>query len=152
VKELKALFSEGLRDPVRSHFAANQPETEFSDTVQLIVLIGRAELLERGTANAAAVISTARFRTKPTHLSLAIPTRSSEEDEMDEELAIMAVDPAFSRDPHQRGLTCFVCYKTNHPWLEFPYILHLSAEEKEGCAYRRLLYNKKRKSQWKGSP
>jgi hypothetical protein len=71
---------------------------------------------------------------------------------MDEELAIMAVDPAFIRDPHQRGLTCFVCYKTGHPWLECPYILHLSAEEKDGCAYRRRLYYEKRKSQWKGSP
>jgi hypothetical protein len=44
---------------VRSHFAANQPATELSDTVPLSVLIGRAELLERGTANAAAVISPA---------------------------------------------------------------------------------------------
>jgi hypothetical protein len=137
---------------VRSHFAANQPATELSDTVPLSVLIGRAELLERGTANAAAVISPARFRTNPTHLSLALQTRSTEEDEMDEELAIMAVDSAFIRDPHQRGLTCIVCYKTGHPWLECPYILHLSAEEKDGCAYRRRLYYEKRKSQWKGSP
>jgi hypothetical protein len=152
ISELKASFREGLRDPVRSHFSANKPATELSDTVSLSVLIGRAELLERGTANAAAVISPARFRTNPAHLSLALPTRSSEEDEIDEELAIMAVDLAFTRDPHQRGLTCFVCYKTGHPWLECPYILHLSAEEKESCAYLRRLYYDKRKSQWKGSP
>jgi hypothetical protein len=30
--------------------------------------------------------------------------------------------------------------------------MHLSAEEKEGCAHRRRLYYEKRKSQWKGSP
>jgi hypothetical protein len=152
ISELKALFSQGRRDPVCSHFAANQPATELLDTVPLSVLIGRAELLERGTTPAASVSSPVRYRTNPTRLALAIQTHASDEEEMNEDLAIMAVDPAFTRDTNQRGLTCFVCYQTGHTWLECPYIRHLSAEEKEGCAYRRRLYYERRKSQWKGRP
>jgi hypothetical protein len=50
LSELKSLFSQGLRDPVRSNFAAGQGASELLDSVHLTVLIGRAELLERGSA------------------------------------------------------------------------------------------------------
>jgi hypothetical protein len=48
-EEVKSLFSQGLQDPVKSFFAANQPSTELDDSKPLSVLVGRAELLETGT-------------------------------------------------------------------------------------------------------
>jgi hypothetical protein len=153
VSELKALFSQGLNDPVCSHFAANQPATELLDIVPLSVLITRAELLERGTKPVTSGNIPSHIRRNiPTRLALTVPNRTPEENEMDEELSILAIDPAFSRDSNQRSLTCFVCYHAGHPWLECPYIRHLSSDEKEGCAYRRRLYYEKRKAQWKGVP
>jgi hypothetical protein len=48
-QEVKSLFTQGLRDPVKSLFAANQPSVEFEEVTPLSVLIGRAEFLETGT-------------------------------------------------------------------------------------------------------
>jgi hypothetical protein len=47
--EVKSLFTQGMRNPVRSLFAANQLSLEFEDSAPLSVLIARAELLEAGT-------------------------------------------------------------------------------------------------------
>jgi hypothetical protein len=47
--EIKSLFAQGLRDHVKSLFAANQPAVEFESATPLIVLIMRAELLESGS-------------------------------------------------------------------------------------------------------
>jgi hypothetical protein len=42
LSELKSLFSQGLRDPLRSNFAAGQGASELLDSFPLTVLIGRA--------------------------------------------------------------------------------------------------------------
>ena len=47
--EVKSLFSQGLLDPVKSLFAANQPGHEFEDRTPLSVLVARAEFQETGT-------------------------------------------------------------------------------------------------------
>jgi hypothetical protein len=44
-EEVKSLFAQGLQDPVKSLFAANQPSTELDDSTSLSVLVGRAEFL-----------------------------------------------------------------------------------------------------------
>jgi hypothetical protein len=44
--EVKSLFAQGLLDPVRSLFAANQPNNELEEYTPLSVLVNRAELLE----------------------------------------------------------------------------------------------------------
>jgi hypothetical protein len=41
--EVKSLFAQGLQDPVKSLFAANQPSTELDDSTPFSVLVGRAE-------------------------------------------------------------------------------------------------------------
>jgi hypothetical protein len=122
------------------------------DSVPLSVLIGRAELLERGTMHSFPPSSPHRLRGNRTRLALTLSSTRSEEEETDDELALMAVDPNFIRDANQRGLTSFVCLQTGHPWLLCPYLRHLSAEEKESCAYRRRSYYERRKTQWKGRP
>jgi hypothetical protein len=47
--EVKSLFAQGFKEPIRSLFAAHQPLAELEDTSPLSVLIGRATLLENGT-------------------------------------------------------------------------------------------------------
>jgi hypothetical protein len=42
-------FAQGLLDPVRYLFAANQPSNELEDYTPVSVLVGRAERLETGT-------------------------------------------------------------------------------------------------------
>ena len=49
LSELNPLFSQGFQDPFRSNFVAGQTAAELNDNVPLTVLIGRAELLERGS-------------------------------------------------------------------------------------------------------
>ena len=98
------------------------------DAVPLSVLIGRAEFLERGKNPIATAHNPARLRPKPNRLALTT-LNISDEDEIEEELAILAVDSTFAREKPQRGLTCYVCYNTGYPWLVCPYIRHLSSEE-----------------------
>jgi hypothetical protein len=49
--EVKSMFTQGLRDPVRSLFTSSQPKKDIEDAIPLSVLIARAELLETGTQN-----------------------------------------------------------------------------------------------------
>jgi hypothetical protein len=146
--ELKALFGQGLRDPVGAHFSATQPAFELAESAPLSVLIWRAEILERGID--ASTSGRARSPANPFRLALTLPS-ISEDGDQDEEISVLALDPAFTRDRNNRGLTCFVCFRVGHQWLDCPYLQHLSGEEKESCAYRRRSYYEKRKVQWKGS-
>ena len=71
--EVKSMFTQGLRDPVRSLFSAHQTEKEFEDTTPLSVLFACAELLETGTQNSVPV----RTLTHPSSLhnrALVMPT------------------------------------------------------------------------------
>jgi hypothetical protein len=79
--ELKSLFAQGLRDLVCAHFAATQPASELMDSVPLSVLIGRAELLERGTMPSVPPSSPHRLRENPTRLSLTLSSTRSEQEE-----------------------------------------------------------------------
>lgn len=144
--EVKSLFSQGLRDPVSAHFAATQPAAELLDTVPLSVLVGRAELLERGTMSLAQRPVTVGTRAQDSRLALALPSHSSDAETLDEELEILALDSGFQRDHTQRGLTCYFCFHSGHAWIDCTYLRHLSAGEKEGIAYRRRAYFEKRRS------
>ena len=138
---MKALFSQGLRDPISSLFVAGKPVAELGDAAPLSVLLYRAELIERGHPSAVSVPSTFRRNPSP-RVALSLPLDDSEK-EFEEALAVMTLDPSFSRDKSQRGLTCYFCYRTGHPWLECPYLQHLSSSEKEDIAYhRRAFYEK----------
>jgi hypothetical protein len=60
-EKVKSLFTQGLRDSVKLLFAANQPIVEFEEVTPLIVLIGRADLLETGTKQTTFVRSSPRY-------------------------------------------------------------------------------------------
>jgi hypothetical protein len=140
LSELKSLFSQGLRDPVRSNFAARQCASELLDSVPLTVLIGRAELLERGSAPVGESRPISSPRLRFTHPVLAIPSEKENFIASDYEMAILAIQDTCSRDPSQRVLTCYACFRTGNAWLDCPCLKHLSAKVREDMAYRRRLY------------
>jgi hypothetical protein len=142
--ELKSLFSQGLRDPVRSNFAAGQGASELLDSIPLTVLIGRAELLERGSTPVGESRSIVSQRPRFTRPVLAIPTEEEEVIASDDEMAVLAIQDTYRRDHNQRGLTCYVCFRTGHAWLDCPCLKHLSAKEREDMAYRCRLYFEKK--------
>jgi hypothetical protein len=92
---------------VRSNFAAGQGASDPLDSVPLTVLIGRAELLERGSTPVGESRSIAPQRPRFTRPVLAL---LSEEDFLasDDEMAVLAIQDTYRRDPNQRGLTCYV--------------------------------------------
>lgn len=146
LSELKALFGQGISDPVRSLFAANQPMPELTDTVPLSVLIGRAELLEKGTNSFNRHLSSTSSgprRSYPT--VLAVTETEAEVKLFDREIDIMALEP-YQRNSKYRGITCYVCFRTGHGWLDCPCLNHLSSAEKEDMAFRRRSFFDKRKS------
>jgi hypothetical protein len=140
--EVKSLFSQGIRDPVRSLFAANQPPGELEDTTPLSVLISRAELLESGTRSIPSSSTRLYSRTSsqghPTVMLLPHedPPREIHPDESPDVLAIEARRPTSSSDTW----TCFVCYKKGHGWLDCPLLSHVSTQEKEEILLRRRTY------------
>ena len=74
--ELKALFSQGLRDPISSLFVAGKPVAELGDAAPLSVLLCRAELIERGHPSAVSVPS--KFRRNPSpRVALTLPLDNS---------------------------------------------------------------------------
>ena len=80
LSELKSLFSQGIQDPVRSNFVAGQTAAELSDNVPLTVLIGRAELLERGSdATVGYSCTFPLFHGRISRPVLSIPTTDNDE-------------------------------------------------------------------------
>jgi hypothetical protein len=142
--ELKYILSQGLRDPVRSNFAAGLGASELLESIPLTVLIGRAELLERGSAPVGESRPIAPPRPQFTRPVLAIPSEEEDFIASDGEMAVMAIQDTYRRDPSRRGLTCYVCFRTGHAWLDCPYLKHQSAKEREDMAYRRRLYFEKK--------
>jgi hypothetical protein len=70
--ELKAVFCQGLRDPVFAHFAATQAAAEFLDTVPRNVLVSRAERLESGNTSHVFRPTTSGTRLPASRLALTI--------------------------------------------------------------------------------
>jgi hypothetical protein len=94
----------------------------------------------------------ARPRITPSRAVLTLSTVTSEEQSLEDEFAILAIDSSYSLDLKQRGQTCYVCFQTGHPWLDCPYLRHLSVEEKEKCAYRRRMFFERRKAAGNNKP
>jgi hypothetical protein len=142
--EVKSLFAQGLRDPVRSLFAANQPLSELDDIVPLSVLIGRAELLETGTRAFASTPS--RYTVRPTGV-LALPGIYPESDQMvlsEDESLLLALEPGNSKAAD--SWVCYVCYRRGHGWMECPLLKDVSPSEKEEIVVRRKQYLEQRRN------
>jgi hypothetical protein len=138
--EVKSMFTQGLRDPVRSLFTAHQPEKEFEDTTPLSVLIARAELLETGTQNS--VPSRVISRSPSLHTrALVLPTDAdfSNQDEVSEQAELLALEVR-NRPVDGSQWTCFVCYRVGHGWLDCSLLKHVSPAEKEEIMMRRRHY------------
>ena len=138
--EVKSMFTQGLRDPVRSLFSAHQTEKEFEDTTPLSVLIARAELLETGTRTS--VPSRVVSRSPPFHTpALVLPTDLdfSKQDELYEQAELLALEVR-NRPVDGSQWTCFVCYRVGHGWLDCPLLKHVSPAEKEEIMIRRRHY------------
>jgi hypothetical protein len=136
LSEVKALFSQGLADPIRSLFAAHQPVHELEDTTPLSVLVARAELLETGTASRS---TSTRAITRSNLPALATPEIQEDTTNLgveEEDAAVLA----FGSSSGPQSMTCFVCYQQGHWWIDCPLLSHLSAEEKEEIAVRRRTY------------
>jgi hypothetical protein len=113
---------------VRSNFTAGQGAIELLESVPLTVLIGRAELLERGSALVGESRPIAPTRPCFTRPGLAIHSEEEEFVSSEDEMAVIAIQDTYRRDPSQRGLTCYVCFRTGHAWLDCPCLKHLSAK------------------------
>jgi hypothetical protein len=139
VPEVKSMFTQGIRDPVRSLFAASQPVAEFEETTPLSVLIGRAELLEAGSRPSVDVRSPPRlFPPSPRSKVLVIPEPEAEGQE-DDSAELLALEVQNRTAPSARW-TCFVCYNMGHGWLECPLLKHVPVKEKEEIVIRRRKY------------
>lgn len=140
--EVKSLFAQGLLDPVKSLFAANQPAHEFEDRTPLSVLVARAELLETGTRVVPSSPSPRSFLRSHPHrtpvLATPVPVEPLVAD-IDLPPAVLAVTAGNSRVSSDNW-TCFVCYKQGHGWLECPWLSHVSETEKEDTLLRRRKY------------
>ena len=141
LSELKSLFSQGLKESVRSLFLAHQPLHELDDTTPLSVLVSRAELLETGTSQGH-VSQRVPQRPNPRLPTLITPDPSlelypdsSEPFDVDETQAM-----ALQVNSDSKGPVCFVCYLTGHWWLECHCLSHIPAEQKEEIAVRRRQY------------
>jgi hypothetical protein len=131
--EVKSLFAQGLRDPIRSLFAANQPVIELEDTTPLSVLVSRATLLESGTQ------STTRVEPRPYGSRspiLATPVLSGAEDDEAQSAHVLALAARNGRSPTDRW-TCYVCFRQGHGWIDCEWLRHVPAEEKEEALLRR---------------
>lgn len=136
--EVKSLFSQGLQDPVKSLFAANQPSTELDDSTPLSVLVGRAELLETGTRLVSPSPSRISSRAQPQRSPILAVQAAREYADAPSEppvdvMALAAVNAKVSSDQW----TCFVCYKHGHGWLECPWLSRIPEQEKEDALLRR---------------
>jgi hypothetical protein len=140
--EVKSLFAQGLLDPVKSLFAANQPGHEFEDRTPLSVLVSRAELLETGTRVVPSFPSPrSSIRSHPHRTSvLATPVP------VEPPVTVADIPPAVlavtmgNRRVSSDNWTCFVCYQQGHGWLECPWLAHVSETEKEDALLRRRQY------------
>jgi hypothetical protein len=136
--EVNSVFAQGLRDPVRSLFVANQPLSELDDIVLLSVLTGRAELLETGTRAFAPTPS--RYTVRPTGV-LALPGFYPESDQMvlsEDEYLLLALEPGNSKAAN--SWVCYVCYRSGHGWMECPLLKDERPSEKEEIFVRRKQY------------
>ena len=140
--EVKSLFSQGLLDPVKSLFAANQPGHEFEDRTPLSVLVARAELIETGTRVVPSLPSPrSSIRSHPHRTSILATTVPVEPllTVADSHPAVLAVTMG-NRRVSSDNWTCFVCYQQGHVWLECPWLAHVPETEKEDALLRRRQY------------
>jgi hypothetical protein len=137
-QEVKSLFTQGLRDPVKSLFAANQPSVEFEEVTPLSVLIGRAELLETGTKQTTFVRSSPRYNPGLQSPALVMSDQVEYQNEENECSALLAVETR--NGPDTSRWTCFVCYRSGHGWMDCPLLKHVSVIEKEDIVLRRRRY------------
>jgi hypothetical protein len=139
--EVKSLFAQGIRDPVRSLFIANQPTQELEDVAPLSVLVTRAELIETGSRAAMLPASRTGSRfpaVRPT--VLAIPDHVEDGGHSAEQAAELLVLESRGAANASSKWICFVCYNIGHGWLECPYLQHISMAEKEEIVIRRRKY------------
>jgi hypothetical protein len=139
--EVKSLFGQGIKDPVRSLFAANQPSRELEDSTPLSVLVARAELLETGTRNLPQSSPRTYPRTTQHQSSILLLPHEVESGERPsgETAEILALESSRTT-MSSASWTCFVCYKKGHGWLDCPLLAHVSTDEKEAILLRRRAY------------
>lgn len=134
--EIKSLFAQGLSDPVRSLFAANQPSNELEDYTPVSVLVARAELLETGTRLISPVPVRFGYRSQPSRPPILVSPVEAEATYPDHHTEILALTAANSKVSSEKW-TCFVCYKKGHGWLECPWLSDVPETEKEDALLRR---------------
>jgi hypothetical protein len=144
--EIKALFAQGLNDPVRSLFVANQPSHELDDASPVSILVARAELLETGTRSAPLPSSRAPVRPSVSRQPvLAVSEQSQEAPPATEDAFELLALEARSGPAHNSQWICFVCFKQGHGWLECPLLQHVPMAEKEEIVLRRRQYLDRRR-------
>jgi hypothetical protein len=111
LSEVKALFSQGLDEPIRSLFAAHQPAHELNDSTPLSFLVALAELLETGTTHGS--VSKKPF-TRTSRPVLASPEVyvDEESNNVEEEYQLLAFNAASGSG--SKSMVCFVCYLIGH--------------------------------------
>jgi hypothetical protein len=136
ISEVKSLFAQGLTNPVRSLFAANQPTHELEEFTPLSVLVGRAELLEMGTRLSSPAQPRFGSRTSPPRTKFLAASVESEPRPTEPPGHVLALSTRNSNISSDQW-TCFVCYKRGHGWLECSWLSQVSETDKEDAILRR---------------
>jgi hypothetical protein len=132
--EVKSLFSQGLREPVRSLFAAHQPAGELEDSVPLSVLVSRATLLENGFAPSRPPPRSYSSRTPV--FSIPAEYQGLEEPDDPDISKVLALSSRSIRTATDKW-TCYVCFRQGHGWIDCEWLRHVPTEEKEEALLRR---------------
>lgn len=144
--ELKTIFTNGLKDQVRSFFLANQSPVELEQSTPFSVLVTRAEQLEVGMnalIQQGHVVDRSRISRENVPRSRSpVPqyrvALTGVETELDYELGCLMTNDS-------SGKTCFFCYKPGHFWGECPYLSSISREDKSEITARRVQYFENRR-------
>jgi hypothetical protein len=140
--EVKSLFAQGLLDPIRSLFAANQASNELEEYTPSSVLVNRAELLETGSRLSSPVPARFGARSRPQRPTILVTPAEQEGTYPDHYTEVLALTAANSKVSSEKW-RCFVCYKRGHGWLECPWLSQVPESDKEDALLRRRTFNER---------
>jgi hypothetical protein len=136
--EVNSLFAQGLKEHIRSLFAAHQLPDELEDTLPLIFVSGRAILLKNGTRN---VQKAPKMPIRSYCNSTPVFTTPAEtqiplhcEDGDSESVISLALR---SNTHSSEKWTCYICFRQGHGWIDCSWLKGVSTEVKEEALLRR---------------
>ena len=163
LSQVKVLFGNGLKDPVRAMFQATPAPKEMDEQTPLTVLIARAEQLEAGMSSRQVVLAsrTAKATPKDTPMMPMVPDARSgspfpfsgpsrvaltdKETRLDQEWALMLAYSAMfgtnvrssPQNWRNQPRACYVCWERDHFYRRCPLVVGLTDEQVSALGQRR---------------